>query len=276
MRGLKRGAASAVGDAADTLSPYADQLAHDEKLRQRLIAAITAGVAARRRAQRQAGLVGLATRLASDDVLRAQLAEVAHQLKGARARVERKRRHRLRSFLLLLGGAGLVAAAATPAVRQTIMDRLRRAKHVGGPTATTVVEEIEVEAPVSAAYDRWTNFEEFPKFMEGVDEVKRLDDSLLHWAVTVGGKKAEWDARIIDQEPDRRIAWESVDGKRTRGTVTFEPAGPNRTRVRVNMTYTPDGPAEQIGSAAGLDDRRIRGDLERFRELIEGQTAVKS
>jgi uncharacterized membrane protein len=274
MRGLRNGAANAVGDAADTLSPYADQLAHDEKLRQRLVAAFTAGAAAKRRARRQAGLVGLASRIATDDVLRAQVAEAAHQLRKARARVERKRSHKLRNFLLFVTGAGLVVAA-TPGVRGVIAERLRRAKHLGEPTATSVVEEIEVEAPVSATYDRWTRFEEFPKFMEGVDEVKRLDDSLLHWAVTVGGKRAEWDARIVDQEPDRRIAWESVDGKRTRGTVTFAPAGPTRTRVRVNMTYTADGAAEQIGSAAGLDDRRIRGDLERFRDLIEAQAASK-
>jgi uncharacterized membrane protein len=270
MKRLKKGAVGAVGDAADTLSPYADQLVHDEKLRQRLIAAITAGAAARRRARRQAGVLGLATRLASDDVLRAQVAEAALQLRKARARVERRRSHRVRNFLLFLTGAGLVVAA-TPSARQVVADRLRRAKHLGEPAATTVVEEIEVEAPVSAAYDRWTRFEEFPKFMEGVDEVKRLDESLLHWAVTVGGKKAEWDARILDQQPDRRIAWESVDGKRTRGVVTFEPAGPTRTRVRVNMTYTAEGAAEQLGSAAGLDDRRVRGDLERFRELIEAK-----
>ena len=92
-------------------------------------------------------------------------------------------------------------------------------------SANTVVQEIEVDVPVSTAYNQWTQFEEFPKFMEGVDEVKQLDDTLLHWAATVAGKKAEWDAKIIEQEPDRRIAWESVDGKRTRGTVTFEQAG---------------------------------------------------
>jgi uncharacterized membrane protein len=107
--------------------------------------------------------------------------------------------------------------------------------------------------------------------MEGVEEVKQLDDTLLHWAATVAGKKAEWDAKIIAQEPDRRIAWESVDGKHTRGTVTFEQAGPSRTRIRLNMSYTPEGVAEKVGSAAGLDSRRVRGDLDRFRELVESQ-----
>jgi uncharacterized membrane protein len=106
--------------------------------------------------------------------------------------------------------------------------------------------------------------------MEGVDEVRQLDDTLLHWAATVAGKKAEWDAKIVEQKPDRRIAWQSVDGKQTSGAVTFEPAGsPSRTLVRLHMSYTPDGVTEKVGSAAGLDARRVRGDLERFRDLIE-------
>jgi len=139
-------------------------------------------------------------------------------------------------------------------------------------TPRTIEQEIEVEVPVSTAYNQWTQFEEFPNFMEGVDEVKQLDDTLLRWAATVAGKKAEWDAKIIEQEPDSRIIWESVDGKQTRGTVTFEPAGAgSRTRIRLNMSYRPEGVAEKVGSAVGLDERRVRGDLERFRELIEAR-----
>ena len=121
------------------------------------------------------------------------------------------------------------------------------------------------------AYNQWTQFEEFPRFMEGVDEVKQLDDTLLHWAATIAGRHAEWDAKIIEQDPDRRITWESVDGKRTRGTVTFAAAGPERSRVRLHMSYRPDGTAEKVGSAIGLDSRRINADLARFRELIEGR-----
>ena len=138
----------------------------------------------------------------------------------------------------------------------------------------TVDAEIEVGVPVTTAYNQWTQFEEFPHFMEGVDEVKQLDDTMLHWAATVAGRHAEWDAKIIEQKPDSRIAWESVDGKRTRGTVTFEQAGTERSRVRLHMSYTPDGAAEHVGSAIGLDRRRITGDLARFRELIEGRTAA--
>jgi uncharacterized membrane protein len=100
--------------------------------------------------------------------------------------------------------------------------------------------------------------------------VKQLDDSLLHWAVTVAGKKAEWDAKVTANDPDRRIAWESVDGRQTQGSVNFEPleAG-TRTRIRLQMSYAAQGPAEAAGAAVGLDERRIRGDLERFRDLIE-------
>jgi len=282
MFGRNKGAGSVVADAAETLSRYADQLAHDENLRRRLIAAVSAGAAARQRAKRRAGLLGLATRLGADPVLRAQIAESVIQLQKARKRIEKKRSHKARNTVLFLTGAGLVVAVV-PSLRNALAKKVRGGGDDRAPdgwtssgglrssTPTTVEEEIEVAVPVTTAYNQWTQFEEFPKFMEGVQEVKQLDDTLLHWAATVAGKKAEWDAKIVEQEPDRRVAWESVDGKQTRGTVTFEEAGPSRTRVRLNMSYVPDGVAEKVGSVAGLDDRRVRGDLERFRELIESQ-----
>jgi uncharacterized membrane protein len=181
-------------------------------------------------------------------------------------RPDRQRSHTVRNAVLIVAGAGAAIGAAA-----LLRDRLR-SKAVRGPA--TVAAEIEVGVPVATAYNQWTQFEEFPHFMEGVDEVKQLDDTMLHWAATVAGRHAEWDAKIIEQKPDRRIAWESIDGKRTRGTVTFEQAGPERSRVRLHMSYTPDGAAEQVGSAIGLDRRRITGDLARFRELIEGRTAA--
>ena len=145
----------------------------------------------------------------------------------------------------------------------------------GTPTTATIVEDIEVAAPVSVVYNQWTQFEEFPTFMEGIDEVKQLDDTLIHWAASIAGKKAEWDAKIIEQEPDKRITWESIDGMNTRGTVSFEQAGSTeRTLIRLRMTYRADGAADVIGSAIGLDELRVRGDLERFRDLIEDRKSA--
>ena len=189
------------------------------------------------------------------------LADVAAQIKHLVRRVEKRRSHKLRNILLIAGGAAAVAAAAM-ATR-----RLRQKRPM------IVDAEIEVGVPVTTAYDQWTHFEEFPRFMEGVDEVKRLDDTLLHWGATIAGRHAEWDAKILEQTRDRRITWESVDGKRTRGTVSFEPKGPARSRVRLHMSYQPDDAAEHVGSAIGLDSHRINADLARFRELVEGRYA---
>jgi uncharacterized membrane protein len=274
----RNGARGAVADAADTVTPYAEQLVADEKLRQRVLAAVGAALAARQRVKRQAGFAGAVTRLAADPVLRAQVAEMVLQLQKARQRVDRKQSsHKLRNFTLFTIGLG-AAAAALPSVRRKVFETFGGGSpstdgwtDVTTEAPTTIEEEIEVAVPVATAYNQWTQFEEFPKFMDGVDEVKQLDDTLLHWAASIAGKHAEWDAKIIDQQPDRRISWESVDGKQTRGTVTFADAGPDRTRVRLTMTYRPEGLAEKAGSAAGLDRRRIRGDLERFRELIENR-----
>jgi uncharacterized membrane protein len=190
------------------------------------------------------------------------LAELAAHLKRTVSRVERRRSHKLRNTLLAVGGLGAAAAA---------MMLTRRGRRIEPGEPTTVDAEIEVGVPVSTAYNQWTQFEEFPRFMEGVDEVKQLDNTLLHWAATIAGRHAEWDAKIIEQQPDRRITWESVDGKRTRGTVTFAEAGPDRSRVRLHMSYRPDGKAERVGSAIGLDSRRINSDLARFRDLVEGR-----
>ncbi len=269
----RRKVARVANEAVENVSPYVDQFARDERFRRRVIAAMTAAAAARRRAQRQAGWTGLAIRLSSDPVLRAQVAQAVEQLQKAKSR-SRRRRRPMRNATLILGGAALVVAAV-PDLRDPVVGSVRRVyRRVSGAsrtsTSATIVEDIEVDAPVSVVYNQWTQFEEFPRFMDGVDEVKQLDDTLIHWAASIAGKKAEWDAKIIDQEPDKRITWESVDGKSTRGTVSFEAAGsPQRTRIRLAMTYTADGAAEQIGSAIGLDERRVRGDLERFRDLME-------
>ena len=135
----------------------------------------------------------------------------------------------------------------------------------------TVSESIDVNVPVSTAYNQWTQFEEFPQFMEGVESVTQLDDTHLRWVAEVGGEREEWEAEITHQDPDSRVAWRSTGGKDNAGTVTFQSLGPDRTRVDVEITYEAEGLKEKVGGALGLDDRRVKGDLERFKELIESR-----
>jgi uncharacterized membrane protein len=132
-----------------------------------------------------------------------------------------------------------------------------------------IEESIEVNVPVSTAYNQWTQFEEFPKFMEGVESVKQTDDSHVHWVAEIGGKRHEWDAEIREQKPDQRIAWKALDGHFNSGTVVFEPIDESTTRIAVVMEHETEGLVESLGSALGADSRRVRGDLERFKELIE-------
>jgi uncharacterized membrane protein len=134
-----------------------------------------------------------------------------------------------------------------------------------------VRESIEVDVPVSTGYNQWTQFEEFPKFMQGVESVTQLDDTRLRWVAEVGGKQHEWEAEIVEQVPDQRIAWRSVDGKGISGEVSFEPLGPDRTRTDVQFEWETEGLVESLGSAVGVDSRRVKGDLERFKELIEAR-----
>src|SRR5215510_9542451 len=128
-----------------------------------------------------------------------------------------------------------------------------------------VEKSIEVNVPVSTAYNQWTQFEEFPQFMEGVEEVKQLDDKRLRWRAEMGGKIVEWDAEIFEQIPDRRIAWRSTTGELNSGMVNFEPLGPNRTRVAVKINYKPAGTLEKLGSALGVVSQKVERDLERFK-----------
>ena len=134
---------------------------------------------------------------------------------------------------------------------------------------STIEQSIDVNVPVRPVYNQWTQFEEFPKFMDGVEEVRQIDDTLLHWVAKVGGKRREWDAKIVEQRPDERIEWRSIEGKDNWGIVTFDRLSPDSARVNVRMQYPPEGPVEQAGAKLGLDRRRVRADLERFKQLIE-------
>lgn len=128
---------------------------------------------------------------------------------------------------------------------------------------------VDINVPVRTAYNQWTQFEEFPRFMEGVESVKQLDDTRLHWVASVGGERKEWNARITDQIPDQRIAWRSEGGEFTAGTVSFNPLGPAQTRVMVQFDYEPQGIIEKLGDMLGVVSRRVEGDLERFKDFIE-------
>ena len=134
-----------------------------------------------------------------------------------------------------------------------------------------VEESLELNVPVTTAYNQWTQFEEFPQFMEGVESVTQIDDTHLRWVAEIGGKRHEWTAEITRQEPDREIAWRAEEGHFVSGFVTFEPLGDNQTRINVVMEHETEGLAETLGSALGADSRRVKGDLERFKELVESR-----
>ncbi len=137
----------------------------------------------------------------------------------------------------------------------------------------TIEQSIDVAVPVRTAYNQWTQFEEFPTFMEGVKEVRQIDDGRTHWVAEIGGKREEWDAEITEQKPDERVAWRSTSGKKTAGVVTFHRLADAATRVTVRIEHDTEGLVESVGSALGVDDRRVKGDLERFRDMIEQRGA---
>jgi len=138
-------------------------------------------------------------------------------------------------------------------------------------TMSTIEQGIEIDVPVRTAYDQWTQFEEFPKFMEGVEEVRQRGDTHLHWRAKVAGSEQEWDAEITEQRPDERIAWRSTSGATHAGVVTFHRIDDGRTKVMLQLDTEPEGVAEKVGDALGIVERRVKGDLERFKELIESR-----
>jgi uncharacterized membrane protein len=264
---FERSRTAKLKDGAAGASEFAASLAKDKKFRKELLSAISHGTIAQRRAARKIGFYAAMLRLTNDPKIRREVNRMVSSLDKALGRVEKKRSHKLRNTLLLGGVAGGVAAVMSKSqVREKTVGVFSSGS---GKVARTIDASIEVNAPVAVAYNQWTQFEDFPLFMEGVEHVQQLDDTRLHWVANVGGKKAEWDAKILEQHPDRQISWISEDGKKTRGTVAFEPLGQDKTRVRLSMSYQAEGPVEQLGSAAGIDLRRVKGDLERFKELVE-------
>jgi hypothetical protein len=136
---------------------------------------------------------------------------------------------------------------------------------------TKVERSIQVDVPVSTAYNQWTQFEDFPHFMGGVKEVRQLDDRRLHWVAEIAGVRREWEASILEQVPDQKIAWAATAGATNAGAVRFEPSGPGSTIVYLALEYEPEGVVEQVGDKLGIVERQVTSDLERFKKLIEDQ-----
>ncbi|HUR79026.1 MAG TPA: SRPBCC family protein [Acidimicrobiales bacterium] len=134
-----------------------------------------------------------------------------------------------------------------------------------------IEESVEVQVPVSVAYNQWTQFEEFPQFMEGVESVKQVDDTHLHWTAQIAGAHREWDAEIVEQHPDERIAWRAIDGAENAGVVTFHKISADTTKVMLQLDFEPEGFVEKAGDALGVVKRRATGDLERFKTFIEAR-----
>jgi uncharacterized membrane protein len=136
---------------------------------------------------------------------------------------------------------------------------------------SNIEQSIDVNVPVRTAYNQWTQFEEFPRFMEGVESVKQLDDTRLHWSTEIAGQKREFEAEITEQTPDQRIAWKADGETKQAGAVTFHRLDKEQTRVMLQLEFEPDGALEKIGDALGIVERRAKGDLGRFKEFIESR-----
>ncbi|GIF13178.1 SRPBCC family protein [Actinoplanes teichomyceticus] len=139
---------------------------------------------------------------------------------------------------------------------------------------STVTEFVDVNVPVRTCYNQWTQFEEFPRFMEGVEQIQQLDDTHTHWKTNIAGVTREFDAEITEQLPDERVAWKATQGEKQAGVVTFHRLDDTHTRVTVQLDYDPQGLVETAGDKLGIVDRRIKGDLQRFKEFIESRGGI--
>jgi uncharacterized membrane protein len=141
---------------------------------------------------------------------------------------------------------------------------------------STVTEFVDVDVPVDVVYNQWTQFEEFPKFMDGVREIRQLDETHLRWKTEIAGVTREFDAEITEQLPDERVAWKATEGEHQAGVVTFHRLDDQHTRVTVQMDFDPQGALETAADKLGLVDHRVKGDLRRFKEFIEDRRGVET
>ena len=135
----------------------------------------------------------------------------------------------------------------------------------------TIEESVEVEVPVRTAYNQWTQFEEFPRFMEGVEQVRQIADTKVHWVAEIAGQRREWDADITEQIPDERISWCSSEGATNSGVVTFHRIGNQKSKVMLQLEFEPEGAMEKVGDKLGMVKARTKGDLKRFKEFVESK-----
>jgi uncharacterized membrane protein len=132
-----------------------------------------------------------------------------------------------------------------------------------------ITHSVEVNAPSNEVYNQWTRFEDFPRFMEGVEEVRRDGPNRLFWRGKIGGKEKQWEAQITEQIPNSTIIWRSAQGALNMGAVTFEQLHVLQTRITLSMEYEPEGIIEQAGDALGVPLGQVAEDLNRFREFME-------
>jgi len=137
---------------------------------------------------------------------------------------------------------------------------------------SVIEKSIEINVPVKTAYNQWTQFEEFPRFMEGVEQVRQVDDKHLQWKASIGGKQKEWYAVITEQIPDQRIAWMSQGGAKNGGAVTFSQVSENKSKLNLRLEYEPEGAVEKTGDTIGVVTGRVEGDLQRFKDFIESRS----
>ena len=199
---------------------------------------------------------------------------VFHKLKASAGKDRRatdvkgssERRRYLLEVIQMLGKIVTLAAVAAGGVM--LSKKMKKNRDSG---TSTIEDSIEVNVPISTAYNQWTQFEDFPKFMKGVCEVRQLDDTHVHWRAEIGGKEEQWDAEITEQIPDTRIAWRSTSGAKNEGVVKFYKISDSVTRIVLQMDYGPRGLVEEIGDALGIVKMRASGDLKRFKEFIESR-----
>jgi uncharacterized membrane protein len=161
-----------------------------------------------------------------------------------------------------------VVTVAALAVGGALLSKQMK-KNKGSGMDSSIIETIEVNVPVRTAYNQWTQFEDFPQFMASVHEIRQLDDKHLHWKANIAGEEKEWDVEITEQIPDKRIAWRSTSGVPNGGVVTFHKISDNLTRVALQMDYQPEGPLEKLGDAFGAVRMETRGNLQKFKDMLE-------